>query len=567
MEADGVDWQEAYDGTGQPLPELSVRMYSPSYDKDRFENTALTINGRIDQLKIVYSGAYLDRTADQLQSYTDYSRGVYVGYYQCDYPGYPFNAQGKPTTTSPGRCFSPSAFWTDHQNSTHQSHEVRISTPDDWRVRALGGLFYEEYKIHENTDWFYGTSPNFTPIGPPTEDAAGNAYPVTSNNPNVRPPGDVFFDDITRGYKQKAAFGSVDFDLIPKTLTLTLGTRYYNLDSFEVGSSVGSFGCEIGGPYDGSKAPNPCINSSNFNNLNSKHLDSTYSGFRSRGNLSWHITRDALLYYTWSQGFRPGGFNRAASAIAPNSPLYGIFTPPLTYAPDTLINNELGWKTEWLNHRLQWNSAVYREDWKNTQISIFDPGVTGDLNFTTNGPNYRVNGFETSFVARLTQSLTLTGSAAWNSSEIVKTLSLVSPKTGLPIDIVNPFGALGSPLSQSPPFAGNIRARYEFKLKGYNAFWQIGAQHQAHSYASTDRLTRTLQGGTIAFDDPSFSTYAASAGVSRAAWEAQLYGENLSNTNAALYSSYAQWVKAETVNRPRTIGLRITYRFGRGSTE
>ncbi len=34
-----------------------------------------------------------------------------------------------------------------------------------------------------------------------------------------------FFDDITRGYTQKALFGSVDFDIIPKTLTITAGTR------------------------------------------------------------------------------------------------------------------------------------------------------------------------------------------------------------------------------------------------------------------------------------------------------------------------------------------------------
>jgi hypothetical protein len=67
----------------------------------------------------------------------------------------------------------------------------------------------------------------------------------------VRPSGDTFFDDITRGYKQKAAFASVDVDLIPKKLTLTLGTRYYRIENFETGSDIGSFGCEIYGPYNG----------------------------------------------------------------------------------------------------------------------------------------------------------------------------------------------------------------------------------------------------------------------------------------------------------------------------
>jgi outer membrane receptor protein involved in Fe transport len=559
VDAEGVFWQEEYDGLGKPLPDLSVQLYNPSYDKDKFENTALTINGRINQLKFLYTGGYLNRTSDQVQDYTNYSRGSYAEYYQCNYPGYPFSKDpvtGKRVVTpnSPGQCYSPSTFWTDHENSTHQSHEIRLSTPDDWRVRAIGGLFWEKYAIHEQTDWHYGTSPNFIPIAPP----AG----ATSNNPNVRPLGDAFFDDVTRGYKQKAVFASVDFDLIPKTLTLTAGTRWYSTQNFEVGSNVGSFGCEINGFYDLGVPPNPCgLPASNGNNLDAKNLNKTYSGFKSRANLSWHVTPDALLYFTWSQGFRPGGFNRAQSVIKPTSPIFGLFIPPLAYAPDTLTNKELGWKTEWLDHRLQWNSAVYQEDWNNVQLRIFDPGVTGNLTFTTNGPNYRVRGVETSLVARVTHELTVTGSASWNSSENVKTLSLVNPKTGQPINIVNPFGAIGTPLAQSPPFQGNLRARYEFAINEYQAFLQVGATHQAHSLANTDKLSSTLQGVCQCFDLPAFSTYDASLGISKGDWAVQLYGENLTDTRAILYADYSQYVKENTINRPRTLGLRFSYNF------
>jgi iron complex outermembrane receptor protein len=559
INADGVFWQEQYDGLGHPLPDLSVQLYNPSYNYDKFEDTQLTVTGRIGQLKLVYTGGFLDRNVTQTQDYTNYSRGTYAGYYQCKYPGYPFvyNAAANkilPTTNSPGYCYSPSEFWSDHQNSTHQSHEMRLSTPDDWRIRAIGGLFWENYTIHEQADWHYGTSPIFAPVAPPPG--------ATSNNPNVRPSGDTFFDDITRGYKQKAAFGSVDFDLIPKKLTLTLGTRYYRIENFETGSDIGSFGCEIYGPYNGIAPPSPCTLPESFGyNLNAKNLDKTYSGFKSRANLTWHVTEDAMVYYTWSQGFRPGGFNRAAAFILTSSPLYGLFTPPLAYAPDTLTNNELGWKTEWLGRRVQWNGAVYQEDWHGTQIYIFDPGVTGGLAFTTNGPNYRVRGVETSLVTRVTQGLTVTASGAWNSSEVVKTLSLVNPATGQPINILNPFGALGSPLAQSPPFMGNIRIRDEFPIGEYKAFWQVGANRQGGSYATTDRITQTLQGVPVAFYDPGFTTYDASLGVAKGSWTAQLYGENLTDTRAILFSSYTEWVKANTINRPRTLGLRFSYKF------
>ena len=117
-----------------------------------------------------------------------------------------------------------------------------MSTPGDWRIRGVGGLFYENYQIQEQVDWFYVTAlPYFYPIGPPTgyytlngspllpngqpvtfatQGAVLVPSPVTSNNPNVRPPSDGFFDDVTRGYKQEAAYASVDWDLIPKELTL-----------------------------------------------------------------------------------------------------------------------------------------------------------------------------------------------------------------------------------------------------------------------------------------------------------------------------------------------------------
>ena len=44
-----------------------------------------------------------------------------------------------------------------------------MSTPGDWRIRGIGGLFYENYRIQDQTDWFYLTAlPYFNPIGPPT---------------------------------------------------------------------------------------------------------------------------------------------------------------------------------------------------------------------------------------------------------------------------------------------------------------------------------------------------------------------------------------------------------------
>src|SRR3984957_8587954 len=393
MEADGVFAEMAANSLGERQPDLSVQLYNPSYNKDKFENTALTINGRVGALKLVYAGAYLVRNVEQVQDYTNYVRGLYVDYYQCVNPG---------PTAATAQCFTPSSTWHDVERNTHQSHELRVSTPGDWRIRGIGGLFYENYRIQEQVDFFYLTAlPYFNPIGPPTgyytlngSTVQSNGSPVqfntlgavfspasvTSNNPNVRPLGDGFFNDITRGYTQKAAYASVDFDLMPQTLTLTAGTRYFRTDTSEVGSDVGSDGCEL---IFNPMAPNPCVNHSNFTNVNSEGLDRTYSGFRSRANLNWKATDEALLYYTWSQGYRAGGFNRAPFAAEANSPLHegsgswqsqakenGGWTAPQAFAPDNLTNNEVGWKTMWMDRRVQWNGAIYQEDWNNAQVDI-----------------------------------------------------------------------------------------------------------------------------------------------------------------------------------------------------
>ena len=83
MDAQGVFYQQPNASDGAPLQPLEVTLFNPSYDKDRFENTAWTLNGKLGVLKAVYTGGYLVRNVEQVGDYTNYSRGVYADYYQC----------------------------------------------------------------------------------------------------------------------------------------------------------------------------------------------------------------------------------------------------------------------------------------------------------------------------------------------------------------------------------------------------------------------------------------------------------------------------------------------------
>ncbi|MDB6086547.1 MAG: TonB-dependent receptor, partial [Gammaproteobacteria bacterium] len=387
----------------------------------------------------------------------------------------------------------------------------------------------------------------------------------TANDPNVRNNNIGFFDDTTRTIIQKAAFGSMDVEIIPKTLILTAGTRYYKFNEREVGGDVGSFYCKVGATpttYYG-----PCTTATNGphapygTNLNAaSYNSSTYHGFRSRANLSWHVTDDILLYYTWSQGFRPGGFNRGVKYKQPDATGAYQYATPTTYSPDTLINNELGWKSEFLNHRVQVNGAIYQEDWKNTIVEFFDPQQGfGNLTFVTNGPNYRVRGGELQVVTKLFEGLTVQGSASYNKSSQQNSPYLInnnpaSPNFGKPIlTIPNVYGMQGSPLGQSPLFQGNLRVRYEFPLGDYHAFTQVGGQYFGASQSSVGTVNNYYQSPWATID--------AAAGVAKDAWNVQFFVQNAANRLASTYTSTAQFIETQTVLRPRIAGVKFGYKF------
>ena len=512
MNAQGVFYEEPFGSQGlvldkyaqphgvQALPTLSVTNFEPTYDKDRFESTAITVDGKVGPLKLVYDGSYLVRNIEQQQDYTNYSRGVFGYYYQC--------AGVKGTA---GTCYSPAATWQETERNTHLSQELRLSTPDDWRLRGIGGLYWEEFKIYDDTNWTYKTVPSCSASY--DVNCFNNVQPwpgSTANNPAERNDNIGFFDDTTRTILQRAAFLSGDFDIIPKTLTFTAGTRYYHFNESEEGGDVGSFYCE---QYSATTYFGPCTSSTNGNgkqggtgilgsapygtNLNvASYNHSTYHGFRSRLNLSWHITEDMLLYYTWSQGFRPGGFNRGTKLVQ-----NGQYDTPTNYAPDTLINNEIGFKTEFLNHRLQLDGAIYQEDWKNTIVEFFAPQLNfGNLTFVTNGANYRVRGGELQLNTLVTEGLTVMGSATYNRSFQVNSPYLIDNVVGSSnygkaiTGVVNVFGLVGSPLAESPEFQGNIRVRDEFPILAYQGFWQFGVQYYGGSWSTVGPVNNYYMG-------------------------------------------------------------------------
>jgi outer membrane receptor protein involved in Fe transport len=560
MDSNGVFYQMPYGSEGTtfsptglpigkyPLPRLSVTLFNPSWNDDKFENTSLVVNGNVNDFKMVYAGAYLVRNVEQRQDYTNYARGVFGFYYQC--AGY------SKTDASKGKCYTPSAVIKDYTRNTHQSHEFRISSPDDRRFRALLGVYWEDYYILGQTHWTYSTVPICSPTGL-NVDCFLPIKPWPGSVGMTLTPPIGFINDIERRYKQLAEFASVDFDIVPKVLTLTGGIRHFKYDENESGGDVGSFYCKQFAPtnYFGfCKAPY----GTDFTGPAAYHT--VAKGSRGRVNLTWKVTPDIMLYTTWSQGFRAGTFNRSTGCHLPGPDGFDQFCLPAFTVPDNVTNTEFGWKTVLWNRRIQFNAAVYQMDWTNAQVGFFDPqGGFGNLAFLTNGPSYRVRGFEPSLLARVTEGLTVQMTAAWNSSSQTNSPYLINnnPKSagyGKPItSIPNPYGPLGSPTTYSPPFKFFGRIRYDWYLGNYNVYVQASGSHQAHMLTAT--------GYVVGYDIPAFSTYAAAAGVSKGDWAVQIYGQNLTDTNASVSTDAGQFVEAQVPVRPRVLGIKVSYGF------
>jgi outer membrane receptor protein involved in Fe transport len=511
---------------------------------------------------------------EQAGDYTNYTRGVYADYYQCYGPG----SGGDMSLSS--RCFSPNAYWLETQRNKHQQHEIRLSTPDDWRARGIVGVFWEDNRLYDQTGWHYKSVPACTA----TDNVGcisniGTIPGTTVLQTGVQSDDTSFYQDAQRDTRQTAFFASADYDLVPKTLTLTLGTRHFKFDNSFVGSVGGSFGCFAQGAF-----PTGCVNYPTYAfNLDSQHLRGSESGFKSRANLSWHIAPDVMLYYTFSQGYRPGGFNENGGAphvIGPDG--VAQYLIPRSFSSDKLTNNEIGWKTSFFEHRLQFDGAIYREDWKNVQIEFFNPGLVGNLFYDTNGQNFLIKGIETSLLGRVVAGLTLQAAASWNESRQTNSPDLIdnnpaSVNFGKPITqnctvapcsaVTNPFGPVGAPSADAPPIQFSLRARYEWSLaNGYIPFLQAAVHHNGHSFTQAGANPNYSIGGAVntsrgRFEIPAYSTTDASVGVSKDTWTFTVYGENLTNSNASTFVSTDQFIVAQTPLRPRVLGASFSYSF------
>ncbi len=515
--------------------DLAVTHFYPESATDRWWQAALTVQGKIGNFDLTYAYAHLNRNQVEHNDYSDYSFW---------YDQHPYS-YGTYIYDNSGALINPSQYITGKDHYSMDSHELRLASPKDDRLRVVGGLFWEK-SVHdiEQRYMINGLSSSLSVPG----------WPNT-----------IWLTEQVRTDKDEALFGELSYDIIPDTLTATVGGRYFRANNslggfygfssgFSPHSTYGVAGCISPTPYRGA----PCLD---FN----KNVNET--GSLGKVNLTWNITPTKMIYATRSEGYRPGGINRRGSL------------PP--YKSDFLTNYELGWKTTWMNNRLSFNGSVFQEDWKDFQFSVL--GANG-LTEIRNANQARIRGMESELNWAATYNLELSGGLAIYDARLTANYcgnvdANGNPITVCPVGTINPATGLngpaaakGSQLPVTPKFKGNLIARYTFDVGQNEMFFQGALVHVGERRSDL----RTIQNGLVG-NLAAYTTLDLSTGISRGSWSIDMYINNVFDTRAQLYKytecaasvcaahgvvpQYPDGQVYVVTSQPRTIGIRFKQDF------
>lgn len=521
---------DGFYGQESGLKKRTVAQYNPETNQDDWWQAALTIEGKLGDWTVTYAGAYLKRKIDSQTDYSDYSY-----FYDA------LNGSGAYIYDNAGNLVSPNQYVVSHPRFTKQSHEFRITSPTDKRLRLIAGAFYQRQKNGIEENYIIN------------DIADAITVPGTASN--------IWLTKQTRIDRDYAVFGEVAFDIVPR-LTATLGARVYKYKN----SLVGFFGYSAG--FSSRTGVAACFGPAVVAGSPCTNVDKTTSDtdWLPKANLTWRVTDDALVYGTFSRGFRPGGVNRRGTL------------PP--YNPDTLDNYEFGFKTSWLDNHLRVNGAIYQENWKDVQLSFLGPNGLSEVR---NAGDARIRGFEYDISWLPVDGLTLSTSGSYNDAKLRKNFCRIANPAfdcSLPDAQGEPNALLAVPgnrLPDTPKFKANAIARYDFAVHGLDAHIQGAVVREGK------RVGDIRYGGDpvedirrIVGDIPGYTAVDFSVGIKTERFTAELYGTNIFDVNGKTQRGVqcgetvcgdqsdqtpSGGVLYTYLIRPRTIGLKFGTKF------
>ena len=516
-------------GFNPALGDLNVEHFLPEGQHDSWVQSALTIEGKLSNLDIVYAGGILNRNTHTTSDYTDYSY-----FYDNTY------GSGTYYRDNAGNLINPDQEIIGRDNYKKISQEIRISTPKEYAWRFVGGGFYQR-QVHEILqDYIIQGLADMTSVAQESE--------IVTGWPNT-----WWLTDQERVDQDQAVFGELSYD-ITQQLTATVGDRHF----WSQNGLVGFYGFGETSPFGADEGEQTCIIEVPFHGAPCQDLNghTKASGDSPKVNLTFKIDDQRMIYATFSKGFRPGGVNRAG----------GGDLPP--YKPDYLTNYELGWKTTWLANSLRFNGAVFREDWKNFQFSFLGPN---SLTIIQNAGQAQIIGGETDMEWAASKNLTISGGLTVLSAELKQNYC---GEAYCPA----PEAPYGTQLPVTPKAKADLTARYVFDLAGGQGYFQAAGAYvgqrwadlRSAEYKDTSATTATYLGNPrgILGSEAAYATFDVSMGLDKNGFNYEIYINNLTDERAQL----DRYVECDAVkcglnstyilpSQPRTIGIKFGEKF------
>jgi iron complex outermembrane recepter protein len=496
--------------------DLAVSDFLPSESKDRWYQAALTIEGKIGNWDLVYSGGYFGR---KLNATTDYS--YYTVGYEALIPEYAIFPDGA------GGYIDPTQSQTLADKFTKLNQELRVTSPSDARFRLTAGFFLQRQTDRISADYdIKGVSqiPQEVLLVPAITGFGDNVFRTRANR-------------IDRDY---AAFTEFNFDITDQ-LTLTAGIRAFMYKNTVSGFSGTVFRISEPTCFATTDTNVPCNNITDASGQGPKKAIG--SGETHKVNLSYKATPDILVYATYSTGFRPGGINRRASIIP--------------YKPDTLTNYEIGWKTSLFDRQLRFNGAAFYENWKDFQFGLVPVGQNGLTN-TYNAGDARIFGIEADFALNI-GGLTLSGGGTYVDAKTTTDLCQADATGNIVcVDGQEPAARKGTRLPVQPKFKGNLTARYAFDMGSAESFLQATVNHQGGTRAALTKEDSDKLGFTKGFRSFDFS-----AGTQFGKYSLELFLQNAFDKRGQLSigapcaTTYCGQFARIYTTKPRLFGIKL----------
>jgi outer membrane receptor protein involved in Fe transport len=488
LETDGT-WDHDPSNVG----DRNIQRFFDDFSDDEFSQFNLTLAGTIGDNSLVYSGSVMDRDVQYQADYSAYGEDAYwVPYYVCDY-----SATGPDLATQSNTdCTSLAEYYQEDNEYERDTHELRLQSIGDGRLHYTVGAYYSKITHKYLQEWIQpGISPNRV---------------VPGGDPNR-----FFRTDQEREDEQTAFFGELTYDL-SDSFSITGGIRFFENDSHLVG--VVGWGPVLFGDADTS-------------------VDATYSDDDSiyKVNLTWRVNDDSMIYFTASEGYRPGGLNRDPGLAAVGA---------AAYTPDVLTNYEIGWKTMLADGRVRLNGAIFTSDWEDVQYTIYDFELSRCCGSVYNLADATVSGIEVDVTALLSDEWTLSAAVAFNDGETDGDFELINGELPVPD---------GTELPNVPEWKGNVWTRYGFSAGSFDAYWQAAVTYTGSSYNEIRPDERTRQS--------SYTIVNLRAGLGKDGWGIDAYVNNATDEVAEIYVSPRPYEPSTTTNRPRTYGLKYWKRF------